>query len=98
MDIQLIAYDNEIEIATNLIIQFWQEHNHFIPSYEDACENLREWTKAGHFLYFISTIAAQRQNNEIHSLNIFHRQRNSFTIKINRFYKHLDLLIKRDHL
>ena len=54
MDIQLIAYDNEIEIATNLIIKFWQEHNHFTPSYEDACENLREWTKAGHFLYFIS--------------------------------------------
>ena len=45
MDIQLIAYDNEIEIATNLIIQFWQEHNHFTPSYEDACENLRSGQK-----------------------------------------------------
>ena len=54
MDVQLIAYNNEIEIATNLIIKFWQEHNHFTPSYEDACEDLSEWTKAGHFLYFIS--------------------------------------------
>ena len=54
MDVQLIAYNNEIEIATNLIIKFWQEHNYFTPSYEDACEDLREWTKAGHFLYFIS--------------------------------------------
>ena len=54
MDVQLIAYKDEIETATNLIIKFWQEHNHFTPSYEDACEDLREWTKAGHFLYFIS--------------------------------------------
>ena len=54
MDVQLIAYDNEIEIATNLIIKFWQEHNHFTPSYEDAYGDLREWTKAGHYLYFIT--------------------------------------------
>ena len=53
MDVQLKAYNNEIEIATNLIIRFWQEHNHLAPSYEDAYEDLREWTKAGHFLYFI---------------------------------------------
>ena len=53
MDVQLIAYNGEIEMATNLITKFWQEHNHLTPSYEDACEDLREWTKAGHFLYFI---------------------------------------------
>ena len=54
MDVQLIAYNDEIETAANLIIKFWQEHNHFILSYENACEDLREWTKAGQFFYFIS--------------------------------------------
>ena len=53
MDVQLIAYHNEIEMATNLIIKFWQEHNHFTPSYEDAQSDLKEWTKTGHKLYFI---------------------------------------------
>ena len=53
MNVQLIGYNGEIEIATNLITKFWQEHNHFTPSYADVCEDLREWTKAGHFLYFI---------------------------------------------
>ena len=54
MDVRLIAYHNEREIATNLIIKFWQEHNHFTPSNEDAQIDLREWTKAGHYLYFIT--------------------------------------------
>ena len=54
MEIILIPYQEEIEIATNLIIKFWQEHNHFTPSYEDACADLKEWTKIGHCLYFIS--------------------------------------------
>lgn len=54
MDVQLIAYHNEVETATNLIIKFWQEHNHFTPNYEDAYSDLTEWTKAGHYLYFIS--------------------------------------------
>ena len=53
MDVQLIAYNGEFEIAINLITKFWQEHNHFTPSYADVCEDLREWTKEGHFLYFI---------------------------------------------
>ena len=53
MDVQLIAYNGELEIAINLITKFWQEHNHFTPSYADVCEDLREWTKEGHFLYFI---------------------------------------------
>lgn len=54
MNVQLIAYHNEIEIATDLIIKFWQEHNHVKPSNEDAQADLREWTKAGHYLYFIT--------------------------------------------
>ena len=54
MEVQLIAYNNEIEMATNLIIKFWQEHNHFAPSYEDAQSDLKEWTKGGHKLYYIA--------------------------------------------
>ena len=54
MDIQLIAYHNENEIAAGLITRFWQEHNGVTPSYEEACEDLYQWTRAGHFLYFIS--------------------------------------------
>lgn len=54
MEVRLIPYRNEIKTATNLIIKFWQEHNHFTPSYEDAYSDLMEWTKTGHNLYFIS--------------------------------------------
>ena len=53
MDVQLRAYNNEMETATRLIIQFWQAHNHFTPSFEDAQSDLNDWTKAGHKLYFI---------------------------------------------
>ena len=53
MDVQLRAYNNEMETATRLIIQFWQAHNHFTPSFEDAQSDLKDWTKAGHKLYFI---------------------------------------------
>ena len=51
MDIQLIAYDNEIEIATNLIIKFWQEHNYFTPSYEDAVSSQAKYTKTRQKVY-----------------------------------------------
>lgn len=54
MDVQLAAYQNEQETAAGLIIKFWQEHNHFTPSFEDACADLKEWTREGHSLYFIS--------------------------------------------
>lgn len=54
MEVRLIPYQNETEKATELIIKFWQEHNHFTPSYEEAYADLMEWTKAGHFLYFIA--------------------------------------------
>ena len=54
MTIELIKYSNEQGIAIDLIINFWKEHNNVIVSYEDANENLREWTKEGHILYFIS--------------------------------------------
>lgn len=54
MEVRLIPYHNEVETATNLIAKFWQEHNHFTPSYEDTNSDLMEWTKAGHCFYFIS--------------------------------------------
>ena len=53
MDVQLVPYHNEAEIATNLIIQFWQEHNHITPSVEDALADLKSWTAPCHRLYFI---------------------------------------------
>ena len=54
MKIELIRYSDEQEIAIDLIIRFWKEHNDINVSYEDANENLIEWTKEGHILYFIS--------------------------------------------
>lgn len=54
MEVKLVLYHNEIETAANLIIKFWQAHNQYTPSYEEAYADLTEWTKAGHRLYFIS--------------------------------------------
>lgn len=54
MKIELIKYSNEQKIVIDLIIKFWKEHNDVNVSYEDANENLIEWTKEGHILYFIS--------------------------------------------
>ena len=54
MEVKLIPYQGETETATDLIIRFWQAHNHCTPSREDAFADLTEWTKPGHYLYFIS--------------------------------------------
>ena len=54
MGIKLIRYNNEKDTTIDLIIKFWKEHNDVNVSYEDANENLIEWTKKGHILYFIS--------------------------------------------
>lgn len=54
MKIELIRYSEEQELAINLIVNFWKEHNHITPSEEDAHENLIEWTREGHIFYFIS--------------------------------------------
>lgn len=53
MDVTLVPYGNEADTAVKLIIQFWQAHNHETPSYEEAAEDLTQWTKEGHRLYFI---------------------------------------------
>ena len=54
MGIKLIRYNNEKDTTIDLIIKFWKEHNDVNVSYEEANENLIEWTKEGHILYFIS--------------------------------------------
>lgn len=53
MDVTLVPYGNETDTAIRLIIQFWQAHNHETPSWEDAADDLTQWTKDGHYLYFI---------------------------------------------
>ena len=54
MGIKLIRYNNEKDTTIDLIIKFWKEHNDVNVSYEETNENLIEWTKEGHILYFIS--------------------------------------------
>ena len=51
--VELKEYQQEQDIAISLIGQFWYAHNQEVPSYEDNKENLMEWTKEGHKLYFI---------------------------------------------
>ncbi len=51
--VELKEYQQEQDIAISLIGQFWYAHNQEAPSYEDNKENLVEWTKEGHKLYFI---------------------------------------------
>ena len=53
MNIQLILYHDEKELAMALIIKFWQAHNHVTPTSESAESDLKEWTKEGHKFYFI---------------------------------------------
>ena len=53
MDVTLAPYENEADTAIRLIIRFWQAHNHETPKLEEAAEDLTQWTKEGHRLYFI---------------------------------------------
>ena len=39
MKIQLVRYLNEIEVAINLIINFWQVHNQYTPTYKEAYDD-----------------------------------------------------------
>ena len=52
--VELKEYQQEQDIAISLIGQFWYAHNQEVPSYENNKENLMEWTKEGHKLYFIT--------------------------------------------
>jgi len=51
--ISLIPYKNETDIAVNLIIGFWQAHNNYTPTHEEALADLSDWTAVGHNFYFI---------------------------------------------
>lgn len=52
--VTLKEYQQEQDVAISLIGQFWYAHNQEVPSYEDNKENLLDWTKDGHKLYFIT--------------------------------------------
>ena len=54
MELKLIEFNHEQDIMINLIISFWKEHNSITPTYEDALSDLKEWSKEGNRLYFIS--------------------------------------------
>lgn len=54
MNVKLIKYSNETTVIISLIKKFWQSHNQYTPSYEEAFDDLTGWTKEGHRLYLIS--------------------------------------------
>lgn len=53
MKVKLIMYRNETAVIINLIKNFWQSHNQYIPSEEEIFIDLAEWTKKGHCIYLI---------------------------------------------
>lgn len=53
MEVTLTPYQNEKETAVELITQFWQAQGLFPPSREVAEHDAKQYTKEGHFLYFI---------------------------------------------
>ena len=54
MDVELVPYSGEVDVASFLIKKFWEEHNNYIQTLDESLEDLREWTKEGHRLYLIS--------------------------------------------
>lgn len=53
MMITLQPFQGEIEAAVLLIQGFWEEHNHYRQSIDEAMADLHSWTKEGHRFYFI---------------------------------------------
>jgi len=53
MNICLQLFRGESKTAISLIQGFWEEHNHHHQSPEEAENDLRSWTGAGHRFYFI---------------------------------------------
>ena len=54
MDVKLVRYDGQTDVAVGLIQAFWQSHNQYTPSHQEALEDLSAWTAKGHCLYLIS--------------------------------------------
>lgn len=51
--ITLKQYVNEENAILPLIQGFWKAHSHYDQSVEEAKEDLDNWTKTGHVIYFI---------------------------------------------
>ena len=51
--ITLERYTNEENKILPLIQGFWKAHSHYDQSVEEAREDLDNWTKTGHVIYFI---------------------------------------------
>ena len=54
--ITLKQYTNEENQILPLIQGFWKAHSHYDQSGEEAQEDLTNWTKDGHIIYFIQTM------------------------------------------
>lgn len=53
MSVCLQRFAGETDAAISLIQGFWEEHNHYHQTSEEAEQDLRGWTGAGHRFYFI---------------------------------------------
>lgn len=51
--ITLKQYTNEEAQIIPLIQGFWKAHSHYDQSEAEALEDLQNWTKPGHMIYFI---------------------------------------------
>ena len=51
--IALQKYENEAQLAKELIRGFWLAHGDYVITDEEAAENLAAWTDKGHMFYFI---------------------------------------------
>ena len=50
--IALQKYENEAQLAKELIRGFWLAHGDYVITDEEAAENLAAWTDKGHVFYF----------------------------------------------
>ncbi len=51
--VMLEEYHGEQEAACELIQGFWKAHNDWLPTQEEAMEDLSAWTEPGHKFYFV---------------------------------------------
>ena len=52
--VKLVLYENEKEVAINLIREFWLAHNQLSQTEDEALEDLKNWTNDKHKFYFIT--------------------------------------------
>ena len=51
--IALQKYENEAQLAKELIRGFWLAHGDYVITDEEAAENLAAWTDKGHVLFYL---------------------------------------------